>query len=316
MNKIFIRVVLLLIVASLLIFILCRDRSPFGKCNSSFCSEPKEEITKIELFQQGRKLYLEKSEDKWLINGKVEARKSAVHFLESVLLEIQIKSPVSPDLFRKEITEKDIIPLRVKVFEKRKRIRSFLVYKTRSNNYGNIMKIKAGGKPFIVYMPGYEGDIGAAFTLNELFWQPYTLFNLLPSEISSVSFENLSDTASSFSIVMRENQFTLTGMKGWDSASVIRYLSYFTRVPFEAWAFDIGEEERRRIESQPPLYRIKVTTSEAITTVLTMWEKTDDETSAKDSDRLWGKTQISDELFVMRYFDIDPLIKKRSYFFH
>ena len=34
-----------------------------------------------------------------------------------------------------------------------------------------------------------------------------------------------------------------------------------------------------------------------------------------DSDRLLGKTDESNELFIMRYFDIDPLIKKRSYFF-
>ncbi len=30
---------------------------------------------------------------------------------------------------------------------------------------------------------------------------------------------------------------------------------------------------------------------------------------------LLGKTDEKDDLFVMRYFDIDPLIKKRSYFF-
>jgi hypothetical protein len=35
----------------------------------------------------------------------------------------------------------------------------------------------------------------------------------------------------------------------------------------------------------------------------------------KDSDRLLGKIQKSDEFFVMRYFDVDPLLKKRSYFF-
>jgi hypothetical protein len=34
-----------------------------------------------------------------------------------------------------------------------------------------------------------------------------------------------------------------------------------------------------------------------------------------DSDRLLGKTDENDEFFIMRYFDIDPLIKNRSYFF-
>ena len=96
---------------------------------------------------------------------------------------MKIKSPVSAELFKSEITEKGIEPVRVKVYENRKLIKSFLVYKTSSNSYGNIMKIRERSKPFIVYVPGYDGDIGSAFTLNELFWQPYTVFNLLPSEI-------------------------------------------------------------------------------------------------------------------------------------
>ena len=89
---------------------------------------------------------------------------------------------------KSEISDKGIEPVKVKVYEKRKLIKSFLVYKTPSNSYGNIMKIREGSKPFIVYVPGYEGDIGSAFTLNELFWQPYTVFNLLPSEIAISKF--------------------------------------------------------------------------------------------------------------------------------
>ena len=39
------------------------------------------------------------------------------------------------------------------------------------------------------------------------------------------------------------------------------------------------------------------------------------ELKSNDSDRLWGKTDNSDELFIMRYFDVDPILKRRSYFF-
>ena len=113
---------------------------------------------------------------------------------------MEIKSPVTPELFNKEIHENGIDPVKVKVFEKGKRIKSFLVYKTGSNIYGNIMKLRESSKPFIVFVPGNEVEIGSAFTLNELFWQPYTVFNLLPSEIYSVALENMADTASSFRI--------------------------------------------------------------------------------------------------------------------
>ena len=321
MNKILIRSVFLFIVIGLFLLILFRSRLPFGKSNSSFASEPKEEITKIEFSESGKKLTLEKKGESWLINGKSEARKSGVLYILRILNEIKIKSPVSFEFFESEISGKNVIPVKVKVYEKRKLLKTFLVYKTGSNTYGNIMKIKEASKPFIVYVPGYEGDIGSGFTLNELYWQPYTVFNLLPSEIASVKLENLSDTTASFSIINRDHHFLLsdaTGkLTGWDSSLVVRYISYFAWVPFESWAFQIGEAEKKSIEAQKPLYKITVITHTGRKSILTLWGKLTgkSDTSEIDSDKLFGKTEEKDELFIMRYFDIDPLLKKRSYFF-
>jgi len=319
MNKLFIRNVLIPVVAGVLLIIIFRNRLPFGSRNSSFGSEPKRWITRIEFSNDYKKLSLEKEGDIWMLNKKLNTRKSSILFIERILEEVKIKSPVSAEMFDEEINKNGILPVKVKVYEKRRLLNTYLVYKTSSNLYGNIMKKSKGTKPFIGYIPGYEGDIGSGFTLNELYWQPYTVFNLLPSEISSVNFENLSDTASSFMITGENHRYTLSGttggLKGWDSTLVTRYLSYFTMIPFETWAFDMGEEDRKNIESQQPLYRITVTTSEGIRTVLTLWERMAGENNITDSDRLLGKTQYRDEFFVMRYFDIDPLIKKRSYFF-
>lgn len=321
MNKIIIRGILFSVVSGLLLLILLKSRYPFGRNNSSFSIDTKKEITKIEFSDESRKLSLVKVGDNWLINGKKETRKGAILFILKVLREIKIKSPVSSELFEDEITRKGIQPVKVKVYEKSRLIRSFLVYKTSANTYGNIMKIKDGSKPFIVSVPGSENDIGSGFSVNELFWQPYIVFNLLPSEIASVVFENLSDTSFSFSIINKKNSFNISdriqNLSGWDSALVKRYLTYFTWIPFESWALGIGEDGKKTIESQQPLYRITVKTNKGSTTILTLWRKMTDENNVKtiDSDRLFGKMQNVDEFFIMRYFDIDPLIKKRSYFF-
>lgn len=320
MNKILIRSLLLFIVIGLVLLILL-FRSPFNKTKNTFASEPKEEITKIELTGEGKKLFLEKKGESWWINGKSEARKSGVLFILRILKEIKIKSSVSNELFAGEITGKNIAPVKVKVFEKSRLVKTFLVFKTRSNIYGNIMKIKESSNPFIVYVPGYEGDIGSGFILNELFWQPYTVFNLLPSEISSIRLENLSDTTSSFTILNRDNHYLLSGafgnLTGWDSSLVVRYISYFAWVPFESWAFEIGATEKKSIEAQQPLYRITINTTTGRKRVLTLWGMMTVKGGDKeiDTDRLLGKTEEKDELFIVRYFDIDPLIKKISYFF-
>jgi hypothetical protein len=143
----------------------------------------------------------------------------------------------------------------------------------------------------------------------------------LPSEIASVNLENLSDTASSFLIINRNHHYSLSGSavnkSGYDSSLLARYISYFAWVPFESWAFEIGEADKKTVEAQKPLYRITVIGTTGKKSVLTLWGMLTDWNGRKtiDSDRLLGKTDERDELFILRYFDIDPLIKKRSYFF-
>jgi hypothetical protein len=308
-----------LLIAVLIVVILLRTRTPFGRENTAFASVPQNEITRIEFSQKGEKLLLEKKRDSWMVNGRNEARRSGIAFMERILTGIKIKSPVSADLFEAEIVKNNVNPLKVRVFENNKLLNSFLVYKTGSNLYGNIMKLTEKSKPFIVYVPGFEGDIGSGFTMNELFWLPYTIFNSLPSEISSVTYDNISDPDSSFVITGRKNAFSLTdpsnGLIGCDSSRIKRYISYFGFIPFESWALDLPEEKSKKIKSGTPLCRIGIVKSDGSEKVLTLWDKMNEETGEKDSDRLWGKTGEREELFIVRYFDIDPLLKKRSYFF-
>jgi hypothetical protein len=320
MNRKAVNRAITFIIIIILIILLFRDRSPFGKGHSSFATEPGDEITRIEFSQSGEQLSLERTGNNWFVNGDTETRKSGINFIIRILQDIEIKSPVSDELFEKEISENQVEPVKVRVYENRRQIKSFLVYKTGSNIYGNIMKMRESSKPFIVYVPGFEGDIGSAFTLNELFWQPYLVFSLLPSEIASVQLENFSDPSSSFEIFNRNHNYRITDMKqelyGWDTTLVTRYLSYFARIPFEAWLLETKEEEMQK-QAQKPLYRITVKDTDSVETTLTLWERVKDEngTVTTDIDRLYGKTGERDDLFIIRYFDVDPILKRKSYFF-
>ncbi len=313
--------ILVLVSLILLVMYISRQRFPFGEKNTSFATIPDKGITRIELQGSTEKIVLENKDGDWVLNGSKETRKTSVLFLLKVLTGIKVKSPVSTELFNSEIKEKKIDPVRVRVFENRKIIGSFHVYKTRSNIYGNIMKVRENSKPFIVNLPGYEGDIGSAFTLNKLFWQPHTVFNLLPSEIFSVDFCYTNDRESSFSIINNSGKFTLhdsgTKITGWDTLKVIRYLTYFTHVSFESWAFDMSVDEKEKISNSAPAFTITVVTTRKDTIRLSLWERHIIEKGGEktyDSDRLWAKNESINEFFIIRYLDLDPLIKRRSYF--
>ncbi|MBA4322111.1 MAG: hypothetical protein C0408_04775 [Odoribacter sp.] len=320
MNKLIIRYFLIFLAAGAILVYLFKGRTPFGKDNSSFAVDTETEITRIDFFQGDKRLSLEKTGEGWLINKKDAARKNAIIFILRTLKEIKIKSPVSVENFDNVIIKKNIDPVKVNIYSKRKLLKSFFVYKTGSNIYGNIMKLKASSKPFIVYIPGYEDNIGTHFNLNDLFWKSYMVFNLLPSQIASVKFENSSDSSFSFIINCNKMEYSLSDFRraisGWDTLKVRRYLTYYTAIPFETWAFDLPATEKRIIESGPALYRITVKQSNGEENTLTIWEKWNfiNGDKKRDTDRVWAKTNLLDEIFIMRYFDLDPILKKRSYF--
>jgi hypothetical protein len=302
------------------LLIIFRDHIPFGKGNTEFAVKQGTEITGIDLLQGDRKVILRKSGEEWTVNKSAEARKTAVLFLIKTLQELSIKSPVSAEVFKSEIIDKKTEPVRVTVYHRSRPVKSFYVYKTTSNLYGNIMKMRTGSKPYIVYMPGYEDNIGSHFIADELFWTPFSAFSLLPSQIRSIKMEIVNDQAESYSIGRNGGKFflsnTVSEPKGLDSVRLKRYITYFTSVSFESWAFDLPDAAKNEIRATAPAYRITVVTTEGKEDVLTVWDRYSDEgKKEKDTDRVWAEKNDGRGLFVLRYFDLDPILKKKSWFY-
>jgi hypothetical protein len=295
-------------------------RGSFGKGNTSFAIPSGEEITTIEMIQAKEKIVLTLNDNLWTVNEAGEARKSAVNFLIQTLKGIEIKSPVSEDLFRGEIVEKGVAPVIVKVWSGKRVVKKIMVYKTDSNEYGNIMKLGERKKPFIVSIPGYQGSIGSNFNMNELFWVPFNIFNFAPNEIASVEVNYSATPDESFLIynfsVSVADELKKAAIEQFDSAKVKRYLSYYTWVPFETWAFESGQAESDSIIAGMPLATIRLTLVNGDTERLDLWERTimKGATRVVDTDRAWGRKDDSNNLFVVRYYDIDPLLRRKSYF--
>jgi len=312
-----------IIVCVVAFFLLFRQRFPFGRSNTAFAVESNTEITRIIFFEKEMKLVLSKgNEDEWVIGNQIPARDEAVRFLLKVLKEMRVKSPVSSETFTEEIVSRKIEPVKVHVYEKRRLKKSFFVYRTDSNIYGNIMKMRPSSKPYVMYVPGYETDIGLYFTANWLFWQPFIVFNFMPSEIEEVVLQNYSDSSASFRVLCKDKNISLLTAGGvpaacCDTMKVRRYISYFTYIPFERWATELTAEKKEEIKSSCPLWKIGLKTREGKEVNLTIWQKLETSDGGReviDNDRVWGKTGDVDDIFVIRYFDVDPVLKKISYF--
>jgi len=173
----------------------------------------------------------------------------------------------------------------------------------------------------LILQTNIRGAIGTNFNMNELFWVPFNIFNSVPGDIASVEVDYSATPDESFLVynysVPLPDKIKTRGIEGFDFAQVRRYLSYFTWVPFETWAFDLGKMESDSIASSVPLATILVTLTSGTKEKLTIWERSieQDGTLTPDTDRAWEKKDDNSNLFVVRYFDIDPLLRRKSYFF-
>lgn len=306
------------IAALIVLIVLVTNRHPFGRRQSSFAVSTSTVISKVEFSQNDETLTLERDDSgRWYVNGKHEARTNGISFIEKILTGMEIKSPVTEETFFTEIISPEVEPVKVRLFDKQKVVKMFFVYKTNSNTYGNIMKTTLRAKPFIVWVPGYDSNIGSAFTLNENYWRPYTIFNLLPSDIQAITLENNADSTSSFKLVNniatgQQTVFPSMSVSD-DSLKINRYLSYYSMVPFESWALDLSQTRVEEITGRAPLFNLTVNRRTGENINITFWPL--EREGVIDTDRLWARIDDNKNLVVVRYFDIDPIIKRRSYFY-
>jgi hypothetical protein len=272
-------------------------------------------ITKVILQKEGKRVVLEEKKGTWYLNGSEETRIAAVDFMLTVIEDMEPKSPVSEGVFNSLTDKLTGGAVSVKIFSGRRQIRSFTVYHYSDVNYNSIFRKKKTSTPFLFYLPGFGLDAGSVFIADEDYWRPFTIFKMMPSEIKRVTVDYPSDNLKSFSISNDGGKVSMNDNYSFDTLFVKRYLSYFVNVPFETFNTTLKPFDEDKVKAMTPYVVITVTTTKDVSHKLMGWKRisVDGKGVEPDTDRLWGRLDDG-KLFVMRYFDIDPLLKKRSYF--
>ncbi len=307
-------ILFLFFAGSALVVMLIR-RNGGGISDDVFNAGKETEITRIRLRSADADICLEKRAGEWLLNDSEPVRNSAISFILAALADMQPRSSVSEDVFNHLISESNGDPVHVKVFSGKRRRASFDVYHFNDPHYSSIVKKNRRDKPFLVYLPGYDFDPGGVFTADTDFWKPFRVFNIMPSSIKEVKMYYYTDTIHSFELKNEGKRLALLDSSVFDTLSGRRYLSYFVNVSFESLTTGLTSDKITEITSGEPYFELTVTTTDGKKRVLKGWRRNilKDGIIITDTDRLWGSLDDG-KLFVLRYLDIDPLIKKRSYF--
>jgi hypothetical protein len=304
--------------------ILTRRYGGFSVNSTDFAIQRSERVTAVILEKQEERVMLTKEESGWMVNNRYEARPSAIWFLLETLSRISIKSTVPESQFREEWSRDSSSVIRVEIKEKPGRVKSFLVYPVTSNPYGNYFKKRKNGMPFIVNIPGYSGNVGSLFVTSEKFWLPHTLFAAQPSEIRMVKLITYDNELQSF-VIYQESPgsvklFSLPEeepVQNLDTTRVYRYLSYFNNLRFERWVFDSDSIDSHAVLSSHPSHQLTIQEQSGRSTTIRTYpiirgmEGSEPEI---DLNRIYASINDVNELVVVRYVDIDPVLKERNYF--
>ena len=311
---------------TVLIAVVITSRQCGGYTTSSdyFAVKNSKRVTSVILERNNEKLLLKREKTGWKVNDKKEASTATVRFFLETLSRATIKSTVAESLFRNDLASNPVPVVRVTIKKTPGLTKSYLVYQVSSNPYGNYFKKREKGIPYVVNIPGFSGDIGSLYVTNEKFWLPHEVFRYQPSQIRMVSLEYKPGEKSSFMIRQeRSGHIELYSLPGElpvqdvNRAKLSRYLTYFNVLRYERPVLETDSVNVKALLSSTPVHHITVedTTGKEITLrTYPIVNQNVDSGSQVDLNRIYGQINEEKELVIIRYMDIDPILKDLSYF--
>lgn len=304
--------------------VFSRRYGGFSVDSSDFSIRQKDRVIAVILEKQNERLELTRGDSGWIVNNRFEARPSAIRFLLETLSRVSIKSTVPELQFQEEWKLDSSGVIRVEIRERPGRIKSFLVYPVTSNPYGNYVKKREKGTPFIVNIPGYSGNVGSLFVTNEKFWLPHTLCSSQPSDIGMIRLLIHDNESQSFVICQEApgavELLSLPEKKpvqNLDSAKVYRYLSYFINLRFERWVFDSDSVDIPEVLSLEPRHELTIREHSGKSITIRTYpiiRAIKDGKQEMDLNRIYATMNDDSALVIVKYIDIDPVLKERDYF--
>ena len=272
-NRIAIILVIILGSASFW-YIVKNGKSTLNAQMRSFAVADTAAINKIFLADKnGRTITLERgTEGKWTLNGKYDVRMDALKTLLVTIKRVDVKEPVgkrAQDNVIKRISAKAI---KCEIYQNNVLTKAYYVGTETQDNTGTYMimidpeTMKTMEKPFITYIPGFEGYLTTRYFTEEQGWRGRGIFNYNPNDIKSVKMETPFTPEKGYELTVKGNNDYVIMPSGSnkpldnvDYITVKQYLSYFQSLSFESFEVDINQKQIDSVLKCQPINIITVT---------------------------------------------------------
>lgn len=258
-----------------------RNWGTTNQTDTAFAFADTTAITKIVLTdKENRKLTLtRKSADTWLVNDGYKARPDAVNTLLNTFKQMRMDRPIS-NASQKYVTELFKNPERtVQIYTKNpdKPAHEYYIGGATNDKLGTYMQLKGANKPYVVVMPGMEGNlVSRHFTLAEE-WRDRLMFNLHYAAIKEISIEYPENPKESFRLtVAAKDSFAVEPLLPaavinhpkamLNKPLIMSYLNSFKELYAEA--YENGYPRTDSLKQTMPYCRLSVTDNKGKTKIM------------------------------------------------
>jgi len=326
MKKTLIYTVLLVILASIAMYLYMQDqKSTLDPGFTSFGIENRQKVDSVVLRQGEEKVKLHRQEDTWYVNEHMYARSKAIDQFFNFLEDLRVEAP-APENNRDELLGMiEENPIHVQIYKQNRMVRNYLVEQSPAKKGQTYMMVHQSRKPFLMSLPGFQGDLAPLYRMDPEYWRDRTLFDYSGLELKAIEVVYPGNSSASFHLTYDQDRFRLRSpeeqpVPKFNTNKAARYFSYFSNVRFHSVITD-NQHLSDSLRQSPPYCTIRLTDVKGdYRKLLTYRKKAESgkdafgQQSPWDLNFLYGRYEHSEEILLIKYTEIDPLLKEINYF--
>jgi len=295
------------------------------KQGNQFINVDSAAITKIQIVNledsAHSKIYLEKSNQGWKLNSRFTAEPKLLALFLNIYSSLEIQMPVPnsiSDSINKLLTNKGLL---IRFFSQEKLCSQVIIGDRNSEKNGNYAKIPLQNDLYIIANPGFSYSLLDITSSEVRFWRNKTLIEINPNLIQSASLIYKENPEKSFQIQLGNPQTVKLfnaqnkAVEKFNSEKILTYCSYFSKIEFES----IISKPNKIIDSLANAtyyFDLKLTLTNEQKMEMKAYRIVDKHNkSGFDVNRFFIKLANEENIYVMKYYDFDPVLKEIDYFY-
>ena len=292
----------------------------------SLAEDEAADLDSILLRQDSETVKLYRTSNRWYLNQQLYAREKNVQQLLNVFQNLRVEAPAQKSNRRELMETIHQNPIHVKIYSDGDLIKNFLIEDSPNKSGTSYMIMEGSNEPFIMGLPGYDGDLADLIEVDMNYWRDKTLFDYSGLDIESVKVTYPSDMKNSFYLSYGGDAFRLQSLakdeyiESFNTTRAARYFSYFGNVRFHEVILDKTRLKDSLEKATPYCIFEIVDENNNLTKLYTYRKKSeggDDpfgQQSRFDLNLLYGRFERVEEILLIKYTEFDPLLKEIDYF--